>query len=153
MTIPVLLLISSCDRSADPEPETPKLTPPSVSNNSIMVHDSDGDGELSVQEKAVMNEKFVKHFDQDGDGILSNREKAKARVNSKVTVKSSANRAIKSLDEAERFLARYDSDEDRNITEAEAGANRWKVMKKADRNQDGMITAQEWLDRIPVNQR
>jgi len=110
-------------------------------------HDTDQNGEISLTEKEAMNAKFIEKFDEDGDKILSPEERNKIRnkqVKVRITGKS---KAPVTLGQSADFLKKMDTNKDGLVSEEEAGENRWKVMSRADANQDGEVSAEEWLNR------
>ena len=125
--------------------ESPTAVPTTTEGRAIRAHDADHDGKLSKSEKREMETKFVDAFDKDGDGTLNPTERQTVRSTARVNVQPSV--AIpKNLKDAAAFLAKMDQDGDGTVTESEASEKRWAALGKADKNANGRVTAEEWLD-------
>ena len=134
-----ILTFVACDRS------TP-LAVTSLESTPFDVYDTDKSGELSETERKEMNEKFVEHFDTDGDGTLGALERNAARKHSQVNV-SVTNGPTETEDTAKSFIKQLDQNGDGMISKEDVDETRWKVFSRSDANQDGQVSAAEWLSR------
>jgi|GEM_PF-5336647 len=137
----VFLCLTGCDRSS-PEVESK----PQQSAQTLKNYDKDGDGRLSDKEKTTMNEKFVAKFDTDGDKKLSAKERDTVRKKAKVTVNAKSQAPL-TPEHSQAFLKQFDKDGGELASETEVGPDRWKVMGRAYKNGDKIISAEEWLNR------
>jgi len=139
-----LSLISSGCKDRVDEPAL-KPSPKTAEARAIQAHDTNGDGELSESEKQQMEQKFVDSFDRNEDATLDQTERQAVRKKAEIAVRPGAPK-LETIKDAASFLTRMDSNGDKEVSAAEAGVKRWQVLRQADENEDGRVTAQEWLD-------
>jgi len=89
-------------------------------------YDSDGDGELSDDERDAAREAFMEEFDTDGDGELSREERHAVR---------------EALHDA--FIERYDTDGDGELSQEERETARADFVERFDADGDGELSEDE----------
>lgn len=95
-------------------------------------YDTDGDGQLSVQEREAAHAAILEKYDTDGDGVLSRKERHAMR---------------EAVHDA--FIAKYDTDGDGEISNEERDVIKADFIKRFDVDGDGKLSKDELPDRGP----
>jgi len=102
--------------------------------------DTDGDGQITVEEIEAIRISRFNEADTNGDGVIDAAEFEAAAVQR--AVDHAAERA------AERF-ARMDQDEDGQLSPDDMGGREGRMFEHADENGDGILTEDELLNARP----
>ena len=102
--------------------------------------DTDGDGQITVEEIEALRTARFNEADTNGDGVIDVTEFQAA---------AQARAAERMAERAAEMFARIDQDGDGQLTQDDLGGREGRMFEYADENGDGVLTEDELLNARP----